>query len=86
MGEVWLAEMEGAGAFRRRVVLKVLDVLMDLLKESRTRSLQVPGRPARSYAGHRRILSAIKRHDGGAAEAAVRRHLKEIEEIVMRQL
>jgi hypothetical protein len=24
MGEVWLAEMEGAGAFRRRVVLKVL--------------------------------------------------------------
>src|SRR3954467_7199339 len=24
MGEVWLAELEGAGAFRRRVVLKVL--------------------------------------------------------------
>ena len=24
MGEVWLAELEGAGAFRRRVVLKML--------------------------------------------------------------
>ena len=24
MGEVWLAEMEGAGAFRRRVVIKLL--------------------------------------------------------------
>jgi len=24
MGEVWLADMEGAGAFRRHVVLKVL--------------------------------------------------------------
>jgi len=24
MGEVWLAELQGAGAFRRRVVLKVL--------------------------------------------------------------
>src|SRR5207248_10507231 len=24
MGEVWLAELEGAGAFRRRVVIKVL--------------------------------------------------------------
>jgi GntR family transcriptional repressor for pyruvate dehydrogenase complex len=68
------------------VVLRVLDVLMDLLRESRARSLQVRGRPERSFAGHRRILRAIKRRDGAAAQAAVRQHLKEIEEIVMRQL
>ena len=73
-------------AARNTVVLKVLDVLMDLLRESRARSLQVPGRPERSCAGHRRILRAIKRRDGPAAEAAVRKHLKEIEEIVTRQL
>jgi GntR family transcriptional repressor for pyruvate dehydrogenase complex len=73
-------------AARNSVVLKVLDVLMDLLRESRARSLQVPGRPNRSYAGHRRILRAIKRRDGPAAEAAVRKHLKEIEEIVVQQL
>jgi GntR family transcriptional repressor for pyruvate dehydrogenase complex len=59
---------------------------MDLLRESRTRSLQVPGRLERSFAGHRRVLRAIKRRDAPAAEAAVRQHLKEIEEIVMRQL
>ena len=73
-------------AARNSVVLRVLDVLMDLLRESRARSLQVPGRPERSCAGHQRILRAIKRRDGPAAEAAVRKHLKEIEEIVMRQL
>jgi GntR family transcriptional repressor for pyruvate dehydrogenase complex len=75
-----------AVAARNTVVLRVLDVLMDLLRESRTRSLQVPGRLERSYAGHRRVLRAIKRRDGAAAQASVRQHLKEIEEIVMQKL
>ena len=73
-------------AARNSVVLKVVDLLMDLLRESRTRSLQVPGRLERSVAGHRRILRALQRRDPNAAEAAVRKHLKEIEEIVLRQL
>ena len=73
-------------ASRNSVVLRVLDVLMDLLRESRSRSLQVPGRPKRSFEGHRRILRAIQRHDARAAEAAVRQHLGEIEEVVMRQI
>ena len=72
-------------AARNSVVLKVLDVLMDLLRESRARSLQAPGRPERSYAGHVRVLRAIKRRDSVAAEKAVRKHLEEIEAIVMRQ-
>ncbi len=65
------------------VVLKILDVLMDLLRESRARSLQVPGRQEHSYAGHLRILRAIKRRDGAAAGSAARQHLREIKEIVM---
>ena len=73
-------------AARNSVVLRVLDVLMDLLRESRSRSLQVPGRPKRSFDGHRRILRAIQRRDAKAAEAAVKQHLKEIEEVVVRQL
>lgn len=75
-----------AVAARNGVVLKVLDVLMDLLRESRARSLQVPGRGERSLAAHQRILRAIKRHDPKAASAAVHRHLKEVEAIVMRKL
>jgi GntR family transcriptional repressor for pyruvate dehydrogenase complex len=73
-------------AARNSVVLRVLDVLMDLLRESRSRSLQVKGRPKRSFEGHRRILRAIQQRDAKAAESAVRKHLEEIEEIVLRQL
>jgi GntR family transcriptional regulator, transcriptional repressor for pyruvate dehydrogenase complex len=65
------------------VVLKVLDVLMDLLRETRERSMQVEGRPQKSLAGHRRILAAIKRHDAEAAKAAMRRHIEDVEEIVL---
>src|SRR5439155_11864 len=75
-----------ARAARNSVVLKVVDLLMDLLRESRARSLQVPGRLERSIEGHRRIVRAIQRRDADAAEQAVRKHLKEIEEIVLRQL
>jgi len=73
-------------AARNSVLHRVLDVLMDLLRESRARSLQVPGRLERSYAGHRRILRAIKRRDPTAAEKAVKQHLSEIEAILMRQI
>jgi GntR family transcriptional regulator, transcriptional repressor for pyruvate dehydrogenase complex len=72
-----------AMASENTVVLKVLDILMDLLRETRERSLQLYGRPQKSLAGHRRILAAIKRHDGEAAKAAMRRHIEDIEEIVL---
>lgn len=65
------------------VVLKVLDIVMDLLRETRERSLQLKGRPHKSLAGHRRILAAIKRHDAEAAKAAMRRHIEDVEEIVL---
>jgi GntR family transcriptional repressor for pyruvate dehydrogenase complex len=67
------------------VVLKVLDTLMDLLRETRERSLQVEGRPQKSLAGHNRILAAIKRHDAEAAKAAMRRHIEDVEEIVLKK-
>ena len=65
------------------VVLKVLDTLMDLLRDSRQRSLQVEGRQQKSLAGHRRILSALKRRDSDAAKAAMRRHIEDVQEIVL---
>ena len=65
------------------VVLKVLDIIMDLLRDTRERSLQVEGRPQKSLAGHRRILAAIKRHDAEGAKSAMRRHIEDVEEIVL---
>jgi GntR family transcriptional repressor for pyruvate dehydrogenase complex len=73
-------------AAKNGVVRSVLDVLMQLLRETRARSLQSPGRPRRSLEGHERVLEAIRRRDPAAAEAAVRRHLEEVEQIVMRKL
>ncbi len=75
-----------AMAAENSVVLNVLDVLMDLLRETRERSLQVAGRPQKSLAGHRRILAAIRRHDGAAAETAMRRHIQDVEQIVLNKL
>jgi GntR family transcriptional repressor for pyruvate dehydrogenase complex len=72
-------------AAKNSVVLRVLDILMDLLRESRSQSLQVKGRRERSYAGHVRVLQAIKRRDPAAADRAARQHLTEIQGVVMRQ-
>jgi GntR family transcriptional regulator, transcriptional repressor for pyruvate dehydrogenase complex len=68
------------------VVLKVLDILMDLLRDTRERSLQVEGRPQKSLAGHRKILNAIRRHDAEAAKVAMRRHIEDVEEIVLHEV
>ncbi len=90
-GEVAIAEdaefhYSVALASGNSIVLKVLDILMDLLRDTRERSLQLKGRPERSLAGHRRILAAIKRHDAGAAKDAMRRHIEDVEEIVLEKL
>lgn len=74
-----------ATAAHNRIVLRVLDVLMDLLRVSRERSLQVPGRLQRSLAGHRRILEAIRRRDPDGAETAMHQHLDEIEDVLLKQ-
>jgi GntR family transcriptional repressor for pyruvate dehydrogenase complex len=75
-----------ATASGNSVVLKVLDIVMDLLLETRERSLQVGGRPRKSLSGHRRILTAIKRHNAPAAEGAMRRHIQDIQDIVLKDL
>ncbi len=71
-----------AMAAENGVMLRILDLLMDLLRETREQSLQTEGRLEKSFASHRRILQALQQHDGPAAEAAMREHLQQIETIV----
>lgn len=68
------------------VVLRVLDVVMDMLRETRSRSLQTEGRPLKSLAGHKRILAAIKKRDAAGAESAMRQHLTDVQSIVLHKL
>lgn len=72
-----------ARASRNQVVPKVLDALMDLLREGRERSLQGRGRPQRSLRGHRQILEAIRQRDATAAARAMLNHLEQIEETLL---
>jgi GntR family transcriptional repressor for pyruvate dehydrogenase complex len=73
-------------ACNNSAVLRVVDELMDLLRETREHSLQGKGRQESSLAGHRRILAALKRRNPAAAEVAMRRHLQEIENIALKKL
>jgi len=68
------------------VMLKMVHVLMDLLRETRERALEVGGRQRKSLAGHRRILAALQQGDAAAAEAAMRQHVSEIEKLVLQKL
>ena len=60
------------------VLLRLLHLIVDLLEESRARWFQSPERPAKSLAGHRKLLDAVKRGDGAAAYAAMCAHLREV--------
>lgn len=71
-----------AQAARNTVMLRMLDTLVDLLRQSRERSLQQHDRPKYSLAGHVRILAALRRRDPEAARAEMLQHLREIEERV----
>jgi GntR family transcriptional repressor for pyruvate dehydrogenase complex len=71
-----------AEAAHNGVMLRVMDTLVDLLRQSRERSLQQRGRPLYSHAGHVRILAALGRRDPAAARAEMLQHLREIEERV----
>lgn len=72
-------------AANNSVLLHVIDVLMDLLRESRERNMQVEGRPQKSFEGHQRIFTALSRGDAKAAEAAMRRHLEAVTQLVLKQ-
>lgn len=67
-------------------MLKLVRVLVDLLQETRERCSRQDGRAEKSLAGHLRILTALQRGDGPGAESAMRRHLSEIETIVLEKL
>ncbi len=73
-----------AEAAKNGVLLKLNEAIVDSLRETRERSLQTRGRPARSLAGHREILQAIQTGDPARAREAMRDHLEAIEHNVLK--
>jgi GntR family transcriptional repressor for pyruvate dehydrogenase complex len=69
-----------AVAANNSVVLRLLNVVLDLLRETRAGHLQGGDRPRRSLEGHSRILEAIRQHDGEAAYRAMAEHISTVRE------
>ena len=70
-----LALAEGTG---NALIPLLIDPIVDLLREQRTRIFFVPGGAARGQYHHKRILEAVERRDPEAARQAMRAHLKQI--------
>ena len=74
-----------ARASGNRVMLAILDTLVGLLAETRRRVPHDEERAMASLMGHRLVLRAIRRGDADAAEAAMRRHIRAVEAIILKR-
>ena len=68
-----------ASATHNSALVKVVSAVEDILRRSRDRSLQEPGRPQRSLASHREILRMIRAGDADGARSAMEYHLTSVE-------
>jgi GntR family transcriptional regulator, transcriptional repressor for pyruvate dehydrogenase complex len=70
-----LALAEAAG---NPLILSLLDSIVGLLREQRSRIFNVDGGPERGQFHHKRILAAIEQRDSEAARDAMRAHLQQV--------
>jgi GntR family transcriptional repressor for pyruvate dehydrogenase complex len=70
-----LALAEAAG---NPLILSLLDSIVGLLREQRSRIFRVDGGPERGQFHHKKILAAIERRNPEAAREAMRAHLRQV--------
>ena len=71
-----------ASASHNFVFVNIIKLHLDLLKETRGKTWQIPGRREKQYQEHQAILQAIKEHNSKKAGEAMLTHLKNVEEVV----
>lgn len=67
-----------AHATQNRLIPMLLDPIVDLLREQRTRIFLVEGGAKRGQHHHKRILAAVGQHDSVAARHAMQAHLEQV--------
>ena len=72
-----------AEATHNPLLVRVMQSLMDLLSESRKRSLLIPGQGLKSVTYHEAIARAVARGDQRGAAQAMREHLEDVLRAVM---
>ena len=75
-----------ARAADNHILLRLHNVILDVLRESRQSYLHVPDRPQTSLRGHEAILSAVKARDPEAAYEASLEHITEVRDGILRAL
>ena len=68
-----------ASATHNSALVKVVSAVEDILRLSRDRSLQEPGRAKRSLASHHQILEKVRSGEAEAARKAMEYHLTSVE-------
>jgi GntR family transcriptional repressor for pyruvate dehydrogenase complex len=69
-----------AEAAENPLILALIDSIVGLLREQRSRIFDVDGGPGRGQFHHKRILAAIEQRDAEAAREAMRAHLEQVHE------
>ena len=64
---------------KNMVLIRIMYYLIDLLSESRTKSVQIPGRSIQSVKEHSKILEAMKNKDIFHAQKYMKEHLESVE-------
>ena len=72
-----------AGASHNFVFVNIIKLHLDLLKETREKTQQIPGRREERWHEHQAILQGIKEHDSKKAGEAMLRHLRSIRKVVV---
>ena len=75
-----------ARAADNHILLRLHNVILDVLRESRQTYLHVPDRPQMSLRGHEAILAAVRANDGDAAQLASLAHITEVRDGILRAM
>jgi len=72
-----------AGASHNFVFVNIIKLHLDLLKETRGKTWQIPGRREEQREEHQAIFRAIKEHNNKKAGEAMMKHLRSIRKVVV---
>ena len=73
-----------SGASHNFVFVNIMQLHLDLLKETREKTWQIPGRREKQYQEHQAIFQAIKEHNSKKAGEAMLKHLRNVREILVK--
>jgi len=73
-----------AGASHNFVFVNIIKLHLDLLRDTREKTQQIPGRREERWREHQAIFQAIKEHDSKKAGEATLKHLRNVREVLVK--